>query len=80
MNRLKCQCCDESKNELQKTKSKLIKGYDLTLCKTCKSQNYEPRFIVILAANKLGIENKIVRDFIENHKFIGSAILVTDVL
>lgn len=77
--RLVCQSCSKSKAQLQRVNSKLIPGMELNMCKTCISAKFEPRYIIILAANSVGITDA-VSEYINKRRYDGEDILATELL
>lgn len=77
--RLICQSCSKSKAQLQRVYSKLIPSIELNMCKTCITAKYEPRFIIILAANSRGISD-LVTDYINKRRYEGKDILAAELL
>jgi hypothetical protein len=76
---LLCQSCGEQKMTLQRAKSSLIKGMELTMCATCIENKYEPRFIVILATRSYGM-NDTIKKVINDRKYLGDVIAASDIL
>lgn len=74
-----CQSCDQQKASLQRVKSVLIKGIELTMCKTCVDSKYEPRYIVILAIRQYGVTD-IARKFITEERYLGELIAASDIV
>lgn len=77
--RLVCQSCKKPKAQLQRVNSKLIPSMELNMCKTCISGKFEPRFIIILAANSLGITD-LVAEYINKRRYEGEDILAAELL
>lgn len=76
---LVCQSCGEQKMSLRKIKSSLIKTMELIMCNTCITHKYEPRYIVILAARTVGLEDG-VRKVISDRRYLGNEIPASDIL
>lgn len=77
--RLVCQSCSKAKAQLQRVNSRLIPGMELNMCKSCISAKFEPRFIIILAANSGGVTD-LVADFINKKRYEGKEILAVELL
>ena len=63
---------------LRRVRSVLISGMELVMCSTCITNKYEPRYIIILAARTVGIEE--AAKFIKERRYIGRHIPASDVL
>lgn len=77
--RMVCQSCSQQRLELHVVKSVLLEGINLTLCKTCMNNGYEPRFIILIALAQNGITPN-VKKMVEETKYIGSAITLSEYL
>jgi len=77
--RLVCQSCKKPKAQLQRVNSKLIPSMELNMCKTCISAKFEPRFIIILAANSFGVTD-LVSEYINKKRYDGKEILAIELL
>lgn len=78
MNDLICESCGKSKNSLKRIPSKLIPGMFIIICSTCIQDNFEPRFIIILAYNQKVTD--LVKKYILEHRYHGATIALGDVL
>jgi superfamily II helicase len=76
---LLCQSCEEQKMSLQRVKSSLIKTMEITMCATCISKGYEPRYIILLAVHSLGMSDMAKR-FIKDKRYLGEVIPASDIL
>lgn len=76
---LLCQSCGEQKLNLQRIKSSLINSMELTMCKSCIDNKYEPRYIVILAVRSVGL-SEAVNKIIKERRYVGEVIAATDIL
>lgn len=74
--RIICESCSKQKQAIKKVASKLLPK-SLLLCDTCINQNFEPRYIVILA--HMGGVTKAI-DFIRSRKYLGEEIKLSEVL
>jgi hypothetical protein len=69
---MNCFSCSKQKNQLLPKKSDLINGIVLYMCQTCIDNKLEPRWVIILAGRKNGVD--VVRDYIIKRKYIGRTI------
>lgn len=77
--RLICQSCDEPKQALKRVNSRIATEWSINLCHDCASNKFEPRYLLILAVRQFGM-NKVVEDYIKNHKYVGKEISAKDIL
>jgi hypothetical protein len=77
--RIKCHVCDEPKHELERHKSK-VTGMDMFICKTCKQNGLEPRFMLIIGFNSGGTMRERATKYIKNRQYLGDTILLVETL
>lgn len=73
-----CSCCKKQKAELHAKKSQLNKTQVLNLCNECIKTKREPRYLIILHAQRYGPES--VTDYIKNHRYCGRDILASELI
>lgn len=73
-----CTICRKHKAELRARKSKLMPGMQMFLCNSCFTNNYEPRFLVIMVGRRDGVE--AIADYLKRHRYVGDDILASDLL
>lgn len=76
--RLTCQSCNKQKAQLQRVSSKLIPSIELNMCRTCITSKFEPRYIIILAANSGGVTDQVI-EFINKRRYEGKEIEAIEV-
>lgn len=73
-----CTVCQEPKNELTPSKSKLLPSLTLLRCAECVKGQKEPRFAVMMAAKTMG--NEAVRYWVRGRRYVGEEIKLSDVV
>jgi len=73
-----CTVCQGVKHTLRPRKSKLLPNTTLLLCNGCFEGRKEPRFAIILAGRKNGIDS--VSDYIRNHRYVGKDITARELV
>jgi hypothetical protein len=74
---LLCSSCERQKEKLYPIKSALI-GAQLYMCQSCLDQGFEPRWAIILAAQKFGM--KQVTPYIVKRKYEGEQIHAYEII
>ncbi len=77
MEKILCYSCNKSKANLTLIKSSLL-GINLFMCESCKSEKFEPRWVVIIAGRQNGSES--VKDFIAKKRYLGNEISASELL
>jgi hypothetical protein len=77
-----CQVCGKQKfpGEIHSRPSKLIKGADLFICNKCETGGFEPRGFIIIVARTKGAANKLIKPYIDNHRYVGDPITAKEIL
>lgn len=73
-----CSCCSKQKAELHAKDSRLNKGQILNLCNECIKFKREPRYLVILHAQRFGPES--VTEYIKYRRYSGKDILASELV
>lgn len=73
-----CTVCQQQKNELSPSKSKLLPNLTLLRCNECVRGQKEPRFAVMMAAATKG--NLAVEFWIKGHRYVGEEIKLSDIM
>lgn len=74
---LLCSSCERQKQKLYPVKSNLI-GAQLYMCQSCLDKGYEPRWAIILAAQKFGMAQ--VRPYIVKRMYEGEQIHAYEII
>jgi len=75
---MKCQSCDQHRQKLNKTQSRLIPSMEIYLCNDCKKGKYEPRWLVVLAGRSFGAE--AVEEVVSKRRYKGDEIALKELL
>ena len=75
-NDIPCSVCDKMRHQLRARKSRLLPQQPLYICNDCASKRYEPRWIVIMAYRRYGLE--YVKDYLEPKRYHGDEILLKE--
>ncbi len=73
-----CMCCGLPKAHLITKRSVLLTEWDFKTCQTCLDKNFEPRYVIIMAARSLGFQT--VKKQIKDHLYHGEDIIGSDLL
>lgn len=71
-----CSVCDQVRHQLRARKSKLLPQQSLYLCNDCATRRYEPRWIIIMAYRRYGLE--YVKDYLNPKRYHGDEILLKE--
>ncbi len=71
-----CSVCDHVRHQLRARKSKLLPQQPLYVCNECAVNKYEPRWIIIMAYHRYGLE--YVKDYLEPKRYHGKEILLRE--
>ncbi len=77
--RVICHSCSQPKHSLESRRSK-VAGMDILICKTCIDKGYEPRHLLIIAYRSGEAMRKKAKKYIEDRKYVGEIIMLTEVL
>lgn len=76
---LTCQVCSEPKASLERIPSRLVTGWELNICQSCKAKKHEPRFIIVLAINQFG-RTPLIDEYVRKRLYPGEEILLREAL
>jgi len=76
---LTCQSCSQQKADLSAHKSTLYKDMTLWMCKSCISQKFEPRWIVVLYGRQNGFSS-VVHLLAPKQRYVGAPIAAADLI
>lgn len=74
-----CQSCDKPKAALKSVKSTVIDGVDVIMCQTCIENKYEPRFMIVLSVQTVGMTDKAKKLILER-KYVGKFIEAAEIV
>lgn len=77
MDKILCYSCGIPKNSLKHVKSQLI-GINLIMCDSCISNEYEPRWAIVIAGRQNGSDK--VKEYVLNKKYVGDEIVASELL
>lgn len=76
---MKCQSCEQDKAKLHVVQSEIVPSLDLKLCASCKFDNLEPRFVIILGARS-GADRDKIKEVVRERRYLGKEITLHEVL
>jgi hypothetical protein len=74
-----CQSCEKLKEKLNIVRSSLVPSLDLKICHTCKYDEMEPRWVVVLAARSGKSPDKVV-ECVKSRRYLGDEIKLAEIL
>lgn len=79
MTAIRCVSCDKQKDKLHRVQSTVVESLELKLCAACSFDDYEPRWVIVLAARS-GVNVDRVKELVTNRKYYGDDIELREVL
>lgn len=75
---MNCTSCNQQGDQFVPTPSKLMPGATLYLCKICFHRGVEPRFAIVLAGRKQGID--FIGEYLKSRRYVGADILAAELV